>query len=125
MLHPMPSFENVSIIIAGQGWKPIDSLNNASPDDRVFTLDPETGHIAFGDGVHGSRPPVGATVEAAYRQGEHAISVSSAIPDLNLRKASLFSVKVLSNSLQFSHYQDVETSWRWKLVVWLCELLKV
>jgi hypothetical protein len=39
---------------------PINTLS------KVFVLDPESGKIRFGDGMHGMRPPAGATMRADY-----------------------------------------------------------
>ena len=36
---------------------------------EVFTVDPATGEIAFGDGLHGARPPRGAVIVASYDHG--------------------------------------------------------
>jgi predicted phage baseplate assembly protein len=40
-------------------WKEVDNLAAYGPDDRVFVLDPSTGTVTFGDGVHGARVPDG------------------------------------------------------------------
>ncbi|HKM52341.1 MAG TPA: baseplate J/gp47 family protein, partial [Isosphaeraceae bacterium] len=66
-------------------WLPIDDLMSAGPEvpttdptlppgttpaantnTQVFTIDPESGVIQFGDGTHGARPPLGATIRADY-----------------------------------------------------------
>ena len=68
-----------------QVWTPIDDLTAAGPEvpttdptlppgtapvvntiTNVFTIDPESGAIQFGDGTHGARPPLGATIRADY-----------------------------------------------------------
>src|SRR5207302_1709821 len=36
---------------------------------RVFTIDPESGVVRFGDGTHGARPPLDAVVRADYDFG--------------------------------------------------------
>lgn len=36
---------------------------------KVYTLDPESGAVGFGDGVRGTRPPAGATIVARYAYG--------------------------------------------------------
>jgi hypothetical protein len=36
---------------------------------KVFTLDPESGTVRFGDGIRGARPPYGATMRADYDYG--------------------------------------------------------
>jgi hypothetical protein len=68
-----------------QVWTPIDDLTAAGPEvpttdptlppgtatvvntiTNVFTVDPESGAIQFGDGTRGARPPFGATIRADY-----------------------------------------------------------
>jgi len=69
-------------------WREIDDLLSAGsevpvPDERqppgrpvvknalvdVFTLNPESGEIRFGDGIHGRRPSFGAPIRASYNYG--------------------------------------------------------
>ncbi len=69
-------------------WKEIDDLLSAGPEvpvpdsrvapgspaplnqpSEVFTLDPESGQIKFGDGLRGKRPPRGAIIRADYDYG--------------------------------------------------------
>jgi hypothetical protein len=69
-------------------WREIDDLFSAGPevpvpDERlppgrpvvknalvdVFTLNPESGEIRFGDGIHGRRPSFGAAIRASYDYG--------------------------------------------------------
>ncbi|MBQ9345856.1 MAG: baseplate J/gp47 family protein, partial [Oscillibacter sp.] len=40
-------------------WDRVADLALAGPEDRAFSLDPWTGEIRFGDGVHGRIPPQG------------------------------------------------------------------
>jgi predicted phage baseplate assembly protein len=40
-------------------WIAVESLADAAPDARVFVLDPATGILQFGDGVHGAAVPDG------------------------------------------------------------------
>jgi len=56
-----------SLTVDGRAWTEIADLELAGPDDHVFII--SGGSITFGDGVHGRRPPAGATVEATYRDG--------------------------------------------------------
>jgi Baseplate J-like protein len=70
------------------GWQETDDLLSAGPEvpvpdprlppgsplpparpSEVFTLDPESGQLRFGDGVRGKRPPRGATLRADYDYG--------------------------------------------------------
>ena len=46
-------------------WRQVPDVAAAGRDDRVYSLDPEAGVIAFGDGVRGIVPAVGATVQVA------------------------------------------------------------
>lgn len=50
-------------------WQIREDFDASRPDDRHFTLDPETGEIRFGDGVHGRVLPEGAEVRADYLSG--------------------------------------------------------
>lgn len=88
-------------------WKEIDDLLSAGPEvpvpdsrlapgspappdqpSEVFTLDPESGQIRFGDGLRGKRPPRGANIRADYDYGMGAagnvgagsISTGAALP---------------------------------------------
>jgi hypothetical protein len=88
-------------------WKEIEDLFMAGPEvkvpdlrsppgapssierpSEVFTVNPESGEIKFGDGMRGKRPPAGAIVRASYdygvgaagNVGEGAISNSPSLP---------------------------------------------
>jgi hypothetical protein len=88
-------------------WAEIDDLFSAGPEVKVpdlrsppgappsierpfdvFTVNPESGEIKFGDGMRGKRPPLGATVRATYdygvgaagNVGEGAINSSPSLP---------------------------------------------
>jgi hypothetical protein len=52
-------------------WTLKGDTDDAGPDERVYSLDEETGEIAFGDGQHGKIPPIGADAILArsYRHG--------------------------------------------------------
>jgi hypothetical protein len=43
---------------ARQEWQRCDDLLPAGPDDRVFTFDPASGVIGFGNGLNGAMPPL-------------------------------------------------------------------
>jgi predicted phage baseplate assembly protein len=40
-------------------WKRVDDLLAYGPDDKVYELNPVTGEVTFGDGVHGAAVPQG------------------------------------------------------------------
>jgi alpha-L-arabinofuranosidase len=52
-------------------WQRVADLSSAAAGARVYELDPATGTIAFGNGVHGAIPPKGSVVRASYESGPH------------------------------------------------------
>jgi baseplate J-like protein len=51
-------------------WSPADDLAEASASDRVYAIDRTFGQVQFGDGVHGTVPPIGKdNINATYRAG--------------------------------------------------------
>ena len=50
-------------------WQRVDDLYAARPDDKVHSLDPESGQVSFGDGLRGARPPLGRVIRASYEYG--------------------------------------------------------
>jgi len=67
----MKEHEHSRVTINGEQWKEAnaDSLANAGPDAKVYSLDSETGTIKFGDGLHGSTPPIDSDIAISYRFG--------------------------------------------------------
>lgn len=54
----------------GGAWTRVDDFYAAGPDAQVYTLDPATGTVTFGDGRRGRIPVAGAAIVAArYRVG--------------------------------------------------------
>jgi len=45
------------------------AAGRTAPPMLVYTVDRESGEIRFGDGLHGTRPPLGATILASYEYG--------------------------------------------------------
>lgn len=50
-------------------WEPAADFDAVGPDDRVYTIDRDSGTITFGDGLRGSVPEPDATVKATYTAG--------------------------------------------------------
>jgi hypothetical protein len=50
-----------------QNWRLVDDVLSAAPDERVFTLDAESGILRFGDGLRGRRPR--GRILASYEYG--------------------------------------------------------
>lgn len=47
-------------------WQLVSHFIGCGPDDRVFTLDPNSGTVRFGDGIRGMRPAAHARIRAPY-----------------------------------------------------------
>jgi alpha-N-arabinofuranosidase len=63
--------ESPTVYVDGTAWAEVHDLAAAGPDDAVYTFDPATGKITFGDGEHGRVPASGAQVTADYVSGPH------------------------------------------------------
>jgi hypothetical protein len=51
-------------------WRPVRTFLGARPDERVYTVDPTTGVVRFGDGTRGRIPPIGRdNIVMSYRTG--------------------------------------------------------
>jgi hypothetical protein len=50
-------------------WERTDDLYAADPDDKVYTLDPESGQVRFGSGLRGKRPAFGHEIRISYAYG--------------------------------------------------------
>lgn len=73
--------ETLRLTVNGEIWQRIDDLAaagseaalddtmRAGPPSRVYTLDPATGVIRFGNGTFGARPPRRASIVASYAHG--------------------------------------------------------
>jgi alpha-N-arabinofuranosidase len=70
---PVASPSAMTITVSGDSttWHEISSLSSLGPTDKDFTVDPTSGVISFGNGVHGAIPPFGATITTAYQSGPH------------------------------------------------------
>jgi alpha-N-arabinofuranosidase len=60
-----------TVYVGGQPWTEVASLAGAGPAADVYTLDPATGAISFGDGVHGAIPAKGEQVTLTYVSDPH------------------------------------------------------
>lgn len=93
--------DSVEVTVDGDRWERIDDLFAAGPEvvvadprsppgtrrsnqrpSRVFALDPESGTITFGDGLHGARPPRGAVIRADY---DHGVGAAGNVAEGSLR----------------------------------------
>jgi hypothetical protein len=57
-------------------WREVPDLLGSGKQDRVYTLEDDTGRIRFGDGIRGRIPPTGADsiVAVTYRLGGGAVA---------------------------------------------------
>jgi hypothetical protein len=69
----------VSVDGDGEAWTRVDSLDGMGPQARVFRVDPKTGSVEFGDGVHGRVPPRSVRIETSYRYGVGAFGAIGAV----------------------------------------------
>jgi hypothetical protein len=90
LTHRPVLLETVTLRVNGEPWQRVDDLSAAPPEvqtqaatrvtmsdptasggggERVYTLDRESGEIRFGDGLHGTRPPLGAQIQVSYAHG--------------------------------------------------------
>jgi hypothetical protein len=89
-------------------WRRVDDFFRAGPDSAVYTLDPETGTIGFGDGRRGRIPVAGARVRAVrYRWGGGAVGNAGAGSVTKL-KGALRHVDVVTNPVPAENGADAE-----------------
>lgn len=71
-----------------QSWMQVDDLLAFGPDDRIFTVDAESGLVRFGDGLRGRRPQGRILVSYEYGggpQGNVAIGAINGSRDARLQ----------------------------------------
>ncbi|MBQ7364445.1 MAG: hypothetical protein IJW46_02475, partial [Clostridia bacterium] len=59
------------VYVDGVLWTRVDSFSGASASDKVYTFEPVSGKITFGDGVNGMKPASGAKITVDYHH-KHA-----------------------------------------------------
>jgi hypothetical protein len=71
--HPvLTGSEQVQVrgVTGWENWQRVEDLAEAGPDDPFYRLDPATGAVTFGDGIHGRIPLPGEAVRClTYRWG--------------------------------------------------------
>ncbi|MFF3456884.1 putative baseplate assembly protein [Streptomyces sp. NPDC002730] len=90
-------------------WREVPDLALAGPADRVFALDPDTGVLTFGDGVHGValQPGVGNVRAVGYRTGggrQGAVAADAA----NVLRTAVPGVASVTNPLPGTGGTDTE-----------------
>ncbi|GAA1247319.1 alpha-L-arabinofuranosidase C-terminal domain-containing protein [Streptomyces javensis] len=61
-----------TVRVGDSTWREVTDLSSAGADDRVYTFDPRSGTIRFGDGRHGMIPQRSLKITADYDSGPHA-----------------------------------------------------
>lgn len=69
--YPPVTPGTITVYVGGVAWTQVSSLRDAGPGGQVYTLDPASGAITFGDGTHGAIPPLGDQVTVSYVSGPH------------------------------------------------------
>jgi len=94
----------------GRRWKQVDDLLDHGSDDEVYTLDPESGIVTFGDGVNGMALPQGFRhVRAArYRVGGGAAGAVD-VDEIKTLLSSVAFVSAVTNPLPASGGTDRES----------------
>jgi hypothetical protein len=52
-----------------EAWSLTDDLYASASTDQVYSIDPESGQVSFGDGLRGKRPPLGKNIRVSYECG--------------------------------------------------------
>ncbi|HEX5736460.1 MAG TPA: putative baseplate assembly protein [Blastocatellia bacterium] len=91
-------------------WRAVDDLSLYGPEDKVYVLDPATGEVTFGEGLHGAAVPVGfRNVRAvSYRVGGGAAGAVDA-EAINTLISSAPSIKGVKNPVPASGGSNAET----------------
>lgn len=81
---------SLTVFVDGTAWPAVASLAGAAAEATRCQVDPASGRITFGDGVHGAVPPDGAAITLSYVSGPHggyvdfAAEIKAVRPDLKL-----------------------------------------
>jgi alpha-N-arabinofuranosidase len=70
-MYPPVVPNSQTIFVAGAAWTATASLSTAGPSDQVYSFNPVSGAITFGDGAHGAIPPSGSKIAQTYQSGVH------------------------------------------------------
>jgi predicted phage baseplate assembly protein len=90
-------------------WTPQEDLYASSATDTDYALDPSTGTVTFGDGVHGSIPAAGSDITASYRYGGGARD-NVAAAAVSALQAPILGVSAVTNADPAAGGQDAQTT---------------
>ena len=119
--------QSIEIRVDDDVWQVVESLEQAGPQDHVFTLDRKAGKIRFGDGRQGARPPAGSRILTSYRSGAGAsgnvASFTWTTPASGLPDSAWLTWQLSPDSITISELSGNSNSLRWRLFSWLCRLI--
>ncbi|MEP6903118.1 MAG: baseplate J/gp47 family protein [Actinomycetota bacterium] len=75
--------------------QPPGAVTNKPKSPQVFTVNAESGEIKFGDGLHGTRPPLGAKISVSYDYGA-GIAGNVGVGEINTSPVLPAGLKVLN-----------------------------
>jgi hypothetical protein len=126
-----PQFE---LLVNGEQWRQTDNLKGSAPDDRVFSLDAETGVVTFGDGIHGRRLPAGnTTIHATYKQGggeagavddEVGLSLTWKVKGFGANEVARIKIEPSVNGISCRAHREAEAPYRNKWATLLCRSIE-
>lgn len=125
LLHAPVLADSLTVWVGNDRWEQIDDLIDAPPEvplrtplsveptatgstPNVYTIDPVTGTITFGDGLHGARPGNKVVITASYRYGG-GVAGNMEIGTIN-RAAALPPGVTVNNPLPTWGGTDAETT---------------
>lgn len=113
LIDPLTGLPDLELALTdAQGktvWERVDSFFAQGPSSRVYTLDPETGTITFGDGATGQIPVADTQVVARrYRHGGGSIG-NVAAGTITAIKGRIAGVKSVTNARAAADGSDAET----------------
>jgi len=73
--------DSQEVTVDGGEWTKVSSLIGQPSTTEVYTFNPTTGELIFGDGVNGKIPPIGLTINIQY------------VPDLDTHGKTIYSEK--------------------------------
>lgn len=61
-----PTVPGLRVRLGRDEWKYTDALSECGPEDQVFSFDPSTRQLRFGNGINGKTPPKDADLQVEY-----------------------------------------------------------
>ena len=92
---------SVQVFVNGAEWNKVESLENASSNDKVYTIDYRDGSFTFGDGIHGMIPPINQEIRVSYQvQRDGFVDISKAMKE---------TMNIIDSNKECNIYSSFET----------------